>query len=559
MKKLTAWILTIILLLTVVPIQKAQAASANDRYYYLQWALKNDGTFSQKSRIGDNTAVAGIDINVETAWDLYTPVRGVTVALIDTGVDLSNPDLYPHVWTNPGEIEGNGIDDDHNGYVDDVHGWNFRSNNNTLLTPGQDSHGTHCFSTISADYNSTGVAGICGVTNAVDIMVIKVFDGSEGKSSDIVKGIQYAESNGAKIVNLSLGLDQYNYELYRVMKNSSMLFVCAAGNSGNNSDVNPIYPAAFDLDNVISVANICCDGSLASSSNYGAKTIDIGAPGTNIIGHGVDGKMYYMTGTSMATPMVTAAAALLYTDNATCSLSDVKAAILNSAKPVSYLSSTTLTGGMLDIGSAIKLLSTGQSPVEEPETPEETDDPNDTNQSSENKEDENQDVNITVNFKDVNKTDWFYTYVGVLSSKGIVNGYNDQTFRPRNNITNGEVLKLIMLSAGYEEQAKTDSHWASGYRDLAISNNIVNPDEVSNLDSASKRLMIGQTVAKALNLQPDYTASPFKDVSDPYLTALYNYGIIEGSIDAQGNRLYKPNDNIVRSEICAIVYRMLNK
>jgi len=559
MKKLTAWILTIILLLSVVPIQKAQAATAYDKFYYLQWALKNDGTFSQKSRIGDNTAVAGIDINVETAWDLYTPVRGVTVALIDTGVDLNNPDLYPHVWTNPGEIEGNGIDDDHNGYVDDVHGWNFRSNNNTLLTPGQDSHGTHCFSTISADYNSTGVAGICGVTNAVDIMVIKVFDGSEGKSSDIVKGIQYAESNGAKIVNLSLGLDQYNYELYRVMKNSSMLFVCAAGNSGNNSDVNPIYPAAFDLDNVISVANICCDGSLASSSNYGAKTIDIGAPGTNIIGHGVDNKMYYMTGTSMATPMVTAAAALLYTDNATCSLSDVKAAILNSAKPVSYLSSTTLTGGMLDIGSAMKLLSAGQSPVEEPETPEETDDPNDTNQSSENKEDENQNVNITVNFKDVNKTDWFYTYVGVLSSKGIVNGYNDQTFRPRNNITNGEVLKLIMLSAGYEEQAKTDSHWASGYRDLAISNNIVNPDEVSNLDSASKRLMIGQTVAKALNLQPDYTASPFKDVSDPYLTALYNYGIIEGSIDAQGNRLYKPNDNIVRSEICAIVYRMLNK
>lgn len=335
-----------------------------DPLYGEQWALSNDGSFRITwPRQGTNPAgavraAAGVDIDAEKAWDLYNGgERSAVVALIDTGVDTAHSDLQGALWTNSGEIPGNGVDDDGNGYVDDVNGWNFCSGSGTVSTgTSQDDHGTHCAGTIAArSDNGVGITGILGSTDRVHLMVLKALGGADGTGStaDIIRAIQYAQNNGASIVNLSLGTADFDYALYTAIKNSPMLFVVAAGNDGADSSRTPSYPADYDLPNIISVANLSCDGALEESSDYGAKSVDLAAPGTCILSTTADGGYGYMTGTSMAAPMVTAAAAMLYTDNTGLSLPQVKEILLDSAAPRSSLTGKVATGGMLDLGAAL--------------------------------------------------------------------------------------------------------------------------------------------------------------------------------------------------------------
>lgn len=530
MQKILSLLLSVVAAAALIPGPAASALSSADRYYKYQWALKNDGTFNPGTSGGTTSAaqsVAGIDIDMESAWSAYTGGRPVVVALIDTGVDTANTDLSGNLWVNSDEIPGNGLDDDGNGYPDDVNGWNFRDSTNVLHVAGEDSHGTHCFGTIAAACNGSGVAGICGYTSNISVMVLKAFGGSTatGRTSDIISAIKYAQANGASIVNLSLGIDQYNAALYDVMKNSGMLFIAAAGNQGSDTAVKPMYPAAFDLDNVISVANLNYDGTLNASSNYGSS-VDIAAPGTTIIGYGAENEMYYMTGTSMAAPMVTGVAALTYSFCRSAAVSDIRQIILSAAKPLASLSGKVVTGGMLDAGAAMSqaaaLASAGKAA-----------------------------------FSDVKPGDWYYKYVTELAAAGYVSGYGDGTFRPGNNVTIGEALALILTAAGNGSQPATGSNWASGYRDKAVSMGIADAAETENLNAPANRLFIARTAAKALKLNPSYGASPFTDVNDPYVTAMYDAGCVTGSFDAAGNRLYRPTASIQRSEISTIVWHMV--
>lgn len=374
------------------------SVSAADSLYTQQWALNNDGSFKMEEsqnrhpvyetpfgmpaapgqwvRPGDFgrpggyasksyrvaagqtvSAVEGIDINAEDAWTVYNGgSRDVIVAVIDTGIDYSHEDLQGAIWTNPGEIAGNNIDDDGNGYVDDVYGWNFYNNNNRIYTnSSDDAHGTHGAGTIAASTgNGVGIAGIAD-SEHVKIMSLKALGGSSGSGStaSIIQAIQYAQANGASICNLSLGSSVNDPALYRVMANSSMLFVVAAGNDGANMDRSPSYPAAYDLENIISVANLNYDGTLHSSSNYGSVSVDIAAPGSYILSTTPEDGYSYMTGTSMAAPMVTAAAAMLYSHYTDITLADVKDVLLASAGRLDTLKGSLLTGGMLDLGAAI--------------------------------------------------------------------------------------------------------------------------------------------------------------------------------------------------------------
>lgn len=303
------------------------------------------------------SAMEGIDINAEEAWAVYSGgSRDVIVAVIDTGIDYTHEDLQGAVWTNPGEIAGNSIDDDGNGYIDDVYGWNFYDNSNkTYVNSSHDAHGTHGAGTIAATAgNGIGIAGIAD-SEHVKIMSLKALGGSSGSGStaSIIQAIQYAQANGASICNLSLGSSVNDQALYRVMANSSMLFVVAAGNDGVNTDKSPSYPASYDLENIISVANLNYDGSLHSSSNYGAVSVDIAAPGSYILSTTPENGYSYMTGTSMATPMVTAAAAMLYSHYEDITLADVKEVLLASAGQLDTLDGSVLTGGMLDLGAAM--------------------------------------------------------------------------------------------------------------------------------------------------------------------------------------------------------------
>lgn len=353
-----------------------------DSYASYQWAFLNTGelrlvpshTAVVDAAIGaitgspalsaDGTvrSLEGIDMNIVPAWKKYDAKSGkrqVIVALIDTGVDITHPELSGSIWTNTGEIPGDGIDNDGNGYIDDVYGWNFYDNNAQVFTGADDNHGTHSAGTIAAARNGVGTVGICDPAY-VKIMVIKTLGTSSGVGtvSNVVKAIRYAQANGASICNLSFGTMKYSEELYQAIKDSGMLFIVAAGNgdaSGNgySIDEQPMYPASFELDNIISVANLRFDGQLDRASNYGVRSVDLAAPGNYILSTITGNDYAYMSGTSMAAPMVTGTAAMLYSCDASLSLMDVRNRILQSARPLESLSGKVATGGMLDAGAAM--------------------------------------------------------------------------------------------------------------------------------------------------------------------------------------------------------------
>ncbi len=373
-------------------------AITNDELSEQQWALSNDGSFSMQDRqnefpvferpFGDKqmpgewqqpdnfgragggnftgrayngyntktTATEGIDINIEDAWDIYQGSgKEVIVAVVDTGIDYTHEDLKGHIWTNDDEIAGNGIDDDGNGYIDDVYGWNFYNNSNKVYTGSDDDHGTHGAGTIIAESNNgTGIAGIVQSDN-VKVMSVKALGGADGSGTTeaIIKAIMYAEANGASICNLSLGTSQNDEAIYKTIANSNMLFVVAAGNDGADIDKTPSYPASYDLDNIITVANLNYDGNLHYSSSYGETSVDIAAPGSYILSTTTNNSYSYMSGTSMSAPMVSGAAALVYSHFEDITLANVKEILLSSATPLDSLESSVSTGGMLNVGAAL--------------------------------------------------------------------------------------------------------------------------------------------------------------------------------------------------------------
>lgn len=363
---------------------ESTALSIGDTLSSLQWALSNDGSFSMEDAAsypvygspwtisgiqdiaGASTpmplaselpSMAGVDIGAQEAWSIYgNGSRDVVVALIDTGVDTSHPDLQGSLWVNADEIPGNGIDDDGNGYIDDTNGWNFYANNNQLYAGTEDSHGTHAAGTIAAQSgNGIGISGIARA-GRVKVMVLKALGGNSGLGSSlsVIQAIRYAEANGATICNLSLGTLSNDPALYETIAKSSMLFVAASGNNGMDTDVTPCYPASYNLDNVISVGNLTSNGMLHTTSNYGVVSVDLAAPGTYILST-VPGSYGFMSGTSMAAPMVTAAAAMVYTYYDTSSPADVKRTLLSTTAPLPALQGKTATGGMLDLAAALSV------------------------------------------------------------------------------------------------------------------------------------------------------------------------------------------------------------
>ena len=338
------------------------SSKESDNHYWNQWALDNDGTFTF-SRIDESyiythsyNSVKGIDINYNVGIPLVSQKRSITIAVIDSGIQYNHDAFNNSIWTNKGEVPEDGIDNDNNGYVDDVYGWNFYNNNNDI-SEGADEmdHGTHIVGTLCAYGKNSLVKGVLGEVD-VDIMCLKILDEKgNGDVEDLKKAIIYAENNGADICCLSIDAD-YDYELETIINQSNMLFVISAGNDGKNIDKEPIYPASYDSDNIVVVANVCSDGQLNETSNYGIATVDISAPGTDIISTVPFNSYTYKTGTSMSVPYVAGVIALTYCNSDSVDIITAKDIVLQSVKEVESLKDVTFTGGIPDIYNALTYL-----------------------------------------------------------------------------------------------------------------------------------------------------------------------------------------------------------
>jgi len=308
------------------------ARTANDPHASSQWAL--------------NT------INARTAWDYTTGSRSIIVAVIDTGVDYNHPDLASNTWINTREISGNGRDDDGNGFVDDVRGYDFA--NNDVEPLDDNGHGTHVAGIIGALGNNG--AGVAGTNWNVQIMPIKFMSANgSGFLSNAVKSVNYAVQNGAKIINNSWGGGGYDSAMASAItnaQNKGVIFVVAAGNAANNNDLNPQYPANYSNANVVSVAASDQNNNLASFSNYGAGTVDIAAPGVSIISTTPNNTYSSYSGTSMASPYIAGALALVWSIRPDWTYSQVIADVLNTANRTAGLNGKVTTG-VLDLGKAV--------------------------------------------------------------------------------------------------------------------------------------------------------------------------------------------------------------
>jgi thermitase len=322
-------------------------------------ALFNDPAISQAWGLKKADAVR--------AWTVTKGSREIVVAVIDTGLDVNHEDIKNNVWTNPGETgldslgrdkATNGVDDDGNGYIDDVHGWNFVGNNRNLSD--NHGHGTHIAGIIGAEANNG--KGIVGIAPEVSIMVLKYFDPLSTGTDNLkntIKAIHYAIEKGAQIINYSGGGLDYSQEEHDAVeeaKNKGILFVAAAGNERSNSDKIPYYPADYGLDNVISVTAFNPSQEVLSSSNWGVNTVDIAAPGQNILST-LPGNSYgFMTGTSQATAFVTGAAALIMSHKTGFKYNDVKKYILSSGDLLPSLADKTKTSRKLNLYRALTIL-----------------------------------------------------------------------------------------------------------------------------------------------------------------------------------------------------------
>ena len=333
-----------------------------------EWGLHNTGQRLSGTRT--QTGISDVDIDGLEALRITRGEPSIVVAVIDDGVDFDHPDLEDRAWTNPGEIAGNGRDDDDNGFVDDIHGWDFCNDDASLHDTGQDGHGTHVAGTLAASLDGSGVVG---VAPGIRIMAVKFIDDGSTCGSDAmaIDAIDYAASFDVPIINASWGGADDSPVLDSAIADSDALFVAAAGNAGRNIDSSTydFYPAESSVANVLSVAAIDQRGSLASFSNYGATTVDISAPGTNIVSTipaepGCSPCWAWNEGTSMAAPHVSGVAALAASvAQDPPSPTALKALVLARGTTLAATAGKTVTGRLVNALRAVDTVGPTALPV----------------------------------------------------------------------------------------------------------------------------------------------------------------------------------------------------
>lgn len=335
---------------TITRPEKKRRGQLGDPLFEKQWGLENTG----QNDPGGEEGVIGADIRALLAWNVASGSKAIKIAVIDTGVDYHHPDLKDQIWTNEKEANGQaGADDDGNGYIDDIHGYNFADDKPDPMDGH--GHGTHCAGVIGATHDNG--EGIRGVMKEVTIVPVKFLgDDGSGSLEKALLAIDYATHLNVDIMSNSWGGGSYSQALFDAIKHAAdqgILFVAAAGNEAGNNDTVDSYPANYKLPNVISVAAMKSDNTLASFSNYGKNSVHIAAPGNDIIST-IPGKDYsVMSGTSMATPHVAGALGLLLAKEGRLPFEQVKERLMFTGRPLSSLKGKIMTGSMLDASNLV--------------------------------------------------------------------------------------------------------------------------------------------------------------------------------------------------------------
>lgn len=331
-----------------LPTVMRAAAMPDDPYLQSgqQWALRN-------------TAHAGVDLGAVDGWPRLAGRAPVVVAVIDTGVQVSHPDLAGHIWSNTDETPGNGVDDDHNGYVDDVQGWDFAANDPSVYDGTTDRHGTHVAGIVAAGAgNGLGIAGVA--PNAV-VMPLKFLSNGEGSSANAARAIRYAVDNGATVINASFGGTQEDPALCDAVAWAAargVTVVAAAGNDGADIGVTGVWPARCAEPSLITVAWTTADGSLAQYSNRSSAYVDVGAPGDVIVSTVPNGYAY-MSGTSMAAPQVSGVVAAVLGERPSLTPAQRRDAVMRGGVPLPSLAATTVSGRMVSLPGALSVAAGG--------------------------------------------------------------------------------------------------------------------------------------------------------------------------------------------------------
>lgn len=336
-------------------LEEIEAAQPN--FYYHLLATPNDPQFGNLYGM--------TKISAPAAWDLSTGSAATVVAVIDTGAKYTHDDLAANMWTNPGEINNNGVDDDGNGFVDDFYGYDFFYNDSDPLD--ENGHGTHVSGTIGAVGNNA--RGVVGVNWNVRIMTIKIYDndGFGTTAAMLINAYNYVRTMKNRGVNIRVtnnsyggcdeacGYDQATKDALDALGNAGVLNVFAAGNDGRNVETNPAFPASYTSPSILSVASSDSSDTRANSSNWGTTSVDLAAPGVNILSTVMSAAAYgTLSGTSMASPHAAGAAALLSSYNPNLSAASLKATLMNTVDPLAQWTTLVKTGGRLNVARALQ-------------------------------------------------------------------------------------------------------------------------------------------------------------------------------------------------------------
>lgn len=337
---------------------RAEVEYAEPNYYRYLDTVPNDPRFGELYGLDNNGQTGGTpdaDIDAPEAWDIATGTEDVVVAVLDSGLDLTHPDIAANLYTNPGEVPGNGIDDDANGFLDDVHGWDFRQDDNDPSDPSTacGSHGTHISGTVGAVGNN-GI-GVSGVAQRVRIMPLRAFYSvlmCTAQDADLIDAIGYMALMRVPISNNSWSGRPGSQALRDAIGRTRMLFVASAGNESSNTDTTPSYPASFPLGNILAVAATNHNDALATFSNYGTQSVDLAAPGVDVLSTVSGGSYGLGSGTSMSSAHAAGAAAVLLGHDPTLTPYEVRNRLIRGVDPKGL---PVASGGRLNLHNSLTL------------------------------------------------------------------------------------------------------------------------------------------------------------------------------------------------------------